>query len=112
MKKAIGRFIFDLIVRTINYMDDSQYDLLMAKIYRPAWTRRRPLPKSDGKSMQLYEYEPPPLPAIFEVLEQQRAAAELLSGAELYRRPPNDQTCPGVVGGPFTCTCGCHRANP
>jgi hypothetical protein len=41
MKKRIGRFIFDVVVKYIDYLDDEHYDVLRAKTYRPAWAKTR-----------------------------------------------------------------------
>ena len=57
MKKSIGRFIFDLAVKYINYLDDESFDRLSARVYRPEFTRRRPLPKTDGRLM-MFHYKP------------------------------------------------------
>ncbi len=56
MKKFIGRFIFDLMVRTVHYLDDDTYDKFMARVYRPQWTRRLPLPKSDDRTIRMFHY--------------------------------------------------------
>lgn len=58
MKRSIGRFIYDLMVRIIRNLDDEQYDKLMARVYRPEFTRRRILPSVTGKTIQFHWYTP------------------------------------------------------
>ena len=57
MKKAIGKFIFDLVVRYIQYLDDESFDRLSERVYRPAFTRRRPLPSFYGREIRLFDYK-------------------------------------------------------
>jgi len=58
MKKKIGKFIFDLVIKYVDYLDDENYDRLRAKTYRPAFTRRRPLPEPTGQKIQMFHYGP------------------------------------------------------
>jgi hypothetical protein len=58
VKKKIGRFIFDLVVKYINYLDDDNFDRLSERVYRPEFTRRRPLPVANGMPFRMFEYKP------------------------------------------------------
>ena len=51
MKRWIGQFIFNFVVRYIDYLDDPTYDHLITKVYRPEFARKRLLPKPDGRLM-------------------------------------------------------------
>lgn len=62
MKRAIGQFLFDLMVRTVNYFDDETYDKFMATVFRPAFTRKRPLPNRSGREIRIFHYESPDQP--------------------------------------------------
>lgn len=56
MKKAIGRFLFDLLAKTVNHMDDETYDRFCTRTHRPAFARRCPLPKTNGQTLQFFAY--------------------------------------------------------
>ena len=57
MKKAIGKFIFDLVSKYIIYLDDEHYDQLMSRTKRLEFTRKRPLPKPTGEPITFYSYK-------------------------------------------------------
>ncbi len=57
MKKAVGKFIYDFVIKYIDYLDDETYDRLIQRVYRPAWTRRVPLPKATGETFRMYWYK-------------------------------------------------------
>lgn len=57
MKKRIGRFLFDLIVGIVNKLDDETYDRFMARVHRPEFARKIPLPTVVGQTIS-FPYTP------------------------------------------------------
>jgi hypothetical protein len=58
MRRKIGRFIFDWVVKYIQYLDDVHFDELSERVYRPAFTRKRTLPELSGKTIRFFDYKP------------------------------------------------------
>jgi len=55
LKRWIGDFVYDFVIKYIGYLDDDDYDRLIARIHRPAWTRRVPFPKATGQTISFYK---------------------------------------------------------
>ena len=58
MKKRIGQFIFDLVVKYIDALDDENYLRLRDLTYRMSFTLKRPLPPSDGRPIYFHRTDP------------------------------------------------------
>ena len=56
MKRWVGKFVYDLVVRYIRHLDDREYDELMRRLYRPAFARRREFPMLIGNKYQMFSY--------------------------------------------------------
>jgi hypothetical protein len=62
MKKWLGNFIFDFVVKYVQNLGPYDYERLFTRIERPMFCRLKPLPESDGRKIQMYRYSGQPYP--------------------------------------------------